>query len=144
MSKERYTEHTFAWGLPNGDSVTKSNYNLADIETKYIPIQTEIISDNKDKTIAKLQQRIAELEEQLKNAIRFKTPQVERFAVVQYIHWEKKPYKIVNCFDAYKDENMKTRYCFYGVPSANFKVIEICDTKEEAEAKLKEIKGEQK
>ena len=88
-------------------------------------------------------QRISELEEQLKNAIRFKTPQVERFAVVQYIHWEKKPYKIVNCFDAYKDENMKTRYCFYGVPSTNFKVIQICDTKEEAEAKLQEL-GEKK
>lgn len=89
-------------------------------------------------------ERIAELKEQLKNAIRFKTPQVERFAVVQYIHWEKKPYKIVNCFDAYKDENMKTRYCFYGVPSTNFKVIEICDTKAEAQAKLKELKGENK
>ena len=88
--------------------------------------------------------RIKELEGQLKNAIRFKTPQVERFAVVQYIHWEKKPYKIVNCFDAYKDENMKTRYCFYGVPSTNFKVIEICDTKAEAQAKLKELKGENK
>lgn len=84
-------------------------------------------------------ERIAELEEQLKNAIRFKTPQIERFAVVQYIHWEKKPYKIVNCFDAYKDENMKTRYCFYGVPSTNFKVIEICNTKEEAQAKLREL-----
>lgn len=84
-------------------------------------------------------ERIAELEAQLKNAIRFKTPQIERFAVVQYIHWEKKPYKIVNCFDAYKDENMKTRYCFYGVPSTNFKVIQICDTKEEAQAKLKEL-----
>ena len=87
-------------------------------------------------------QRIAELEEQLKNAIRFKTPQIERFAIVQYIHWEKKPYKIVNCFDAYKDENMKTRYCFYGVPSTNFKLIQICDTKEEAQAKLQELKGE--
>lgn len=84
-------------------------------------------------------QRISELEEQLKNAIRFKTPQIERFAVVQYMHWEKKPYKIVNCFDAYKDENMKTRYCFYGVPSTNFKVIEICNTKEEAQAKLREL-----
>lgn len=89
-------------------------------------------------------QRIAELEEQLKNAIRFKTPPIERFAVVQYIHWEKKPYKIVNCFDAYKDENMETRYCFYGVPSTSFKVIQICDTKEEAEAKLKELQGENK
>lgn len=68
MSKERYAEHTVAWELPNGDSVTKSNYNLADIETKYIPIQTEIISDNKDKNIVELQQRISELEEQLKNA----------------------------------------------------------------------------
>jgi DNA-binding ferritin-like protein len=67
MSKERYAEHTVAWELPNGDSVTKSNYNLADIGTKYIPIPTEIISDNKDKIIAELQQRIAELEEQLKS-----------------------------------------------------------------------------
>ena len=32
--------------LPTGDSVTKGNYNLADIETKYIPIQTEMISDD--------------------------------------------------------------------------------------------------
>ena len=30
MSKERYAEHTVAWELPNGDSVTKGNYNLAD------------------------------------------------------------------------------------------------------------------
>lgn len=90
------------------------------------------------------EKRIAELEEQLKNAIRFKTPQIERFAVVQYIHWEKKPYKIVNCFDAYKDENMKTRYCFYGVSSINFKVIQICNTKEEAEARLRELKENEK
>ena len=44
--KERYAEDTVAWELPTGDSVTKGNYNLADIETKYIPIQTEIISDD--------------------------------------------------------------------------------------------------
>lgn len=93
--------------------------------------------------VVQYKKRIAELEEQLKNAIRFKTPQVERFAVVQYLHWEKKPYKIVNCFDAYKDENMKTIYCFYGVPSTNFKVIQICNTEEEAQAKLKEL-GENK
>ena len=92
-------------------------------------------------TLNQQSERILELEEQLKNVIRFKTPQTERFAVVQYIHWEKKPYKIVNCFDAYKDENMKTRYCFYGVPSTNFKVIQICNTKEEAQAKLEELKG---
>ena len=65
MSKERYVEHTVALELPIRDSVTKGNYNLADIETKYLPIQTEVVSDNKDKTINKLQQRISELEEQL-------------------------------------------------------------------------------
>lgn len=69
MSKERYVEHTVAWELPNRDSVTKGNYNLADIETKYLPIQTEVVSDSKDHTINELKQRIAELEEQLKNAI---------------------------------------------------------------------------
>ena len=46
--KERYAEHTVAWELPTGDSVTKGNYNLADIETKYIPIRTEMISDDND------------------------------------------------------------------------------------------------
>lgn len=65
MSKERYAEHTVAWELPNGDSVTKSNYNLSGIGTKYIPIQTGTVSDNKGQTINELQQRIAELEEQL-------------------------------------------------------------------------------
>lgn len=65
MSKERYVEHTVALELPIRDSVTKGNYNLADIETKYLPIQTEVVSDNKDKTINKLQQRIAEFKKQL-------------------------------------------------------------------------------
>lgn len=65
MSKERYVEHTVALELPIRDSVTKGNYNLADIETKYLTIQTEVVSDNKDKTINKLQQRIAELKKQL-------------------------------------------------------------------------------
>ena len=64
MSKEeRYAEHTTAWELPNGDSVTKSNYNLADIETKYMPIQTEVICDDKDKIIADLEAKLAESEE---------------------------------------------------------------------------------
>ena len=65
MSKERYVEHTVACELPIRDSVTKGNYNLADIETKYLPIQTEVVSDNKYKTINKLQQQIAELKQQL-------------------------------------------------------------------------------
>ena len=87
-------------------------------------------------------QRIAELEEQLKNAIRFKTPQVERFAVVQYIHRKGKPYKIEHCYDTYKDENMNTVYCYYDCDSYNFHVIQICATKEEAQAKLEKLQGE--
>ena len=67
MSK-RYVGHTVAWELPNRDSVTKGNYNLEDIETKYLPMQTEVVSDNKDHTIDELKQRIAELEEQLKKS----------------------------------------------------------------------------
>jgi hypothetical protein len=86
-------------------------------------------------------QRIAKLEEQLKNAIRFKTPQIERFAVVQYIHRKGKPYKIEHCYDTYKDENMNTVYCYYDCDSYNFHVIQICDTKAEAQAKLEELKG---
>ena len=56
--EERYVEHTTAWELPNGDSVTKSNYNLADIEMKYMPIQTEVICE-------KLQDKVADLEAKL-------------------------------------------------------------------------------
>ena len=135
MSKERYTEHTFAWELPNGDSVTKSNYNLTDIETKYIPIQTEIISDNKDKTIAKLQQRIAALEEQLKNSIRPKFNRQEHIYCVAF--GEIREFVVV----AYLDNSItlcedtatgRLEWC-----DNNFLVL----TKEEAEAKLKEIKG---
>lgn len=87
-------------------------------------------------------QRIAELEEKLKNAIRFKTPYVERFAVVQYVHRQGKPYKIEHCYDCYKDENMETIHCYYDCDSYNFRVIQICDTEEEALEKLEELKGE--
>lgn len=83
MSKERYAEHPVTWELPNGDSVTKGNYNLSDIGTKYIPIQTEIVSDSKDHTIDELQQRIAELEEQLKNS----TKQVRKEVCEEIRNW---------------------------------------------------------
>lgn len=112
---------------------------IRDTEIDFPYYTDEIIEllDEKD-------QRIAELEEKFNNLleIRYKTPHVERFAVVQYIHWNKKPYKIVNCFDAYKDKDLNISYCFYGCGSTNFKVIKICDTKEEAQAKLEELKGE--
>lgn len=98
MSKERYVEHTVAWELPIRDSVTKGNYNLADIETKYLPIQTEVVSDNKDKTINKLQQRIAELEEQLKGCI---IPKFEIGQEVFYVAPKRQIVKaiVIGCFE---------------------------------------------
>ena len=81
MSKEeRYVEHTAAWELPNGDSVTKSTYNLADIETKYMPIQTEVICDDKYKTIADLEAKLVESESKrksLEEKIKFLTEETE-------------------------------------------------------------------
>lgn len=64
--KERYSEHTGAWELPTGDSVTKGNYNLADIETRYIPMQTEMISNDKDKKIADIEVKLAEKDKRIK------------------------------------------------------------------------------
>ena len=102
-------------------------------------------SKNKpNQLVDKLLQENTELKKKLKNAIRFKTPQIERFAVVQYMHRKGKPYKIEHCYDTYKDENMNTVYCYYDCDSYNFRVIQICDTKEEAQAKLEELKGENK
>jgi hypothetical protein len=72
--------------------------------------------------------------------IRYKTTPFERFAVVQYYHWNKKPYKIVNCFDAYKDKDMNIVPCYYGCGSTNFKLIKICDTMEEAKKVLEELR----
>lgn len=138
MSKERYVEHTVAWELPIRDSVTKGNYTLADIETKYLPIQTEVVSDNKDKTINKLQQRIAELEEQLKNAI------VPKFKVGD------KVYAIIDTF-AYTDVfpvEIRDTHLLYevwdGEDTTKQHFTRIFATKEEAKAKLRELQGEKK
>lgn len=142
MSKERYAEQTVAWELPNGDSVAKSNYNLADIETKYIPIQTEIISDNKDKTIDELQQRIAELEEQLKNAI------VPRFKIGDYFieYWDKTPSiyqyqgnKHFKCLN--KEQGYHCDYVILGALLLEEGFIQQI-SKEEAIKRLEELKGE--
>ena len=83
---------------------------------------------------------IKELEALLKTVREFETPRIERYAVVQYSHWGNKPYKIVKCFDCYKDKDMKIVYCYYGVKSSNFKVIKICDTEEEAKSLIKQLK----
>ena len=119
--------------------------NINDIKKECCKIWNSL----KDKTkmidyLVESKERERQLEEKFNNIleVRYKTPQIERFAVVQYIHWNKKPYKIVKCFDVYKDKDMKTHYCFYGCASTNFKIIKICDTKEEAQAKLQELKGE--
>lgn len=94
----------------------------------------------------KKDQRIAELEEKFNNIleVRYKTPHFDRFAVVQYVYRKNKPYKIVNCFDAYKDKDMNIVPCFYNCGSTNFKLIQIYSTLEEAEAKIKELRKNEK
>ena len=89
----------------------------------------------------KLEQELAELKEKLSKATQFETPHIERFALVRYLAQKNKPYKIVNCYDCYRDKEYKIHYCFYNVKSMNFKLIEVFDTEQEAQAKLKEIQG---
>ena len=89
----------------------------------------------------KLEQELAEVKEKLSKATQFETPHIERFALVRYLAQKNEPYKIVNCYDCYRDKDYKIHYCFYNVKSMNFKLIEVFDTKQEAQAKLKEIQG---
>lgn len=134
---KRYVGHTVAWELPNRDSVTKGNYNLEDIETKYLPMQTEVVSDNKDHTVDELKQRIAELEEQLANSIRPKFPRQEH--ICGFAFGEIREYIVV----AYLDNNITL------CKNIETSELEWCDNKflvrtfEEAQAKLKEL-GENK
>lgn len=103
MSKEeRYAEHTVAWELPNGDSVTKSNYNLADIETKYIPIQTEVICDDKDKTISDLETKLAESEENNK-LLEMQLQDMER----SKLSWENQYFTLYNTLKNYREVTEK-------------------------------------
>ena len=101
MSKEeRYAEHTVAWELPKCDSVTKGNYNLADIETKYMPIQTEVVSDSKDKIIADLQSQLAEKEKEIEELKKYKKGAYEKYvAKCKYLQCQIK--------DLYKSQNQK-------------------------------------
>ena len=138
MSKERYVEHTVALELPIRDSVTKGNYNLADIETKYLPIQTEVVSDNKDKTINKLQQRISELEEQLKNAI------VPKFKVGDKVYAIIDTWAYTSVFPVEIRDTHLLYDVWDGEDTTKQHFTRIFATKEEAEAKLQELQGEKK
>lgn len=89
----------------------------------------------------KLEQELAELKEKLSKATQFETPHIERFAIVRYLAQKNEPYKIVNCYDCYRDKDYKIHYCFYNVKSMNFKLIEVFATEQEAQDKLKEIQG---
>lgn len=89
----------------------------------------------------KLEQELAELKEKLSKATQFETPHIERFALVRYLAQKNKPYKIVNCYDCYRDKEYKIHYCFYNVKSMNFKLIKVFATEQEAQDKLKEIQG---
>ena len=97
--------------------------------------------EQKDQRIAELEQELAELKEKLSKATQFETPHIERFALVRYLAQKNKPYKIVNCYDCYRDKEYKIHYCFYNVKSMNFKLIKVFATEQEAQDKLKEIQG---
>ena len=99
------------------------------------------VIEKQQKRIAELEKELAELKEKLSKATQFETPHIERFALVRYLAQKNEPYKIVNCYDCYRDKDYKIHYCFYNVKSMNFKLIEVFDTKQEAQAKLKEIQG---
>ena len=88
----------------------------------------------------KLEQELAELKEKLSKATQFETPHIERFALVRYLAQKNKPYKIVNCYDCYRDKEYKIHYCFYNVKSMNFKLIEVFATEQEAQVKLRSLK----
>ena len=99
------------------------------------------VIEKQQKRIAELEQELAELKEKLSKATQFETPHIERFAIVRYLAQKNEPYKIVNCYDCYRDKDYKIHYCFYNIKSMNFKLIEVFDTKQEAQEKLKEMKG---
>ena len=136
---KRYVGHTVAWELPNRDSVTKGNYNLEDIETKYLPMQTEVVSDNKDHTIDELKQRIAELEEQLKNAIVPKFKYGQDVWCVYPTNEHRQGFVFELEFVGYTKD--KIICCI--TENEEFEYDEVFETKEEAKAKLKEL-GEKK
>ena len=95
----------------------------------------------KDDKIKQLEAKLAELKEKLSKATQFETPHIERFALVRYLAQKNKPYKIVNCYDCYRDKEYKIHYCFYNVKSMNFKLIKVFATEQEAQDKLKELQG---
>ena len=96
--KERYAEHTVAWELPTGDSVTKGNYNLADIETKYIPIQTEMISDDND-----YQEEIRQLKQSQKQLAIEELEKLREYIVLNDEYDEEIGCNIIKTFDLIED-----------------------------------------
>lgn len=141
MSKEIYIVNCYTC-QHNGQETCKGCNTLlnGDVEPyKNWELREDL--SQKDQRIAELEQELAELKEKLSKATQFETPHIERFALVRYLAQKNEPYKIVNCYDAYRDKNYKTNYCFYNVKSMNFKLIEVFATEQEAQAKLKEIQG---
>ena len=101
--KERYAEHTVAWELPTGDSVTKGNYNLADIETKYIPIQTEMISDDND-----YQEEIRQLKQSQKQLAISELEALAKFSEENAYYYEEEQFaKQINKYISEKIKSLK-------------------------------------
>lgn len=119
-------------------NIIKDNEGIPALLNNY---QATVRLNELNDRIKELEQELAELKEKLSKATQFETPHIERFALVRYLAQKNKPYKIVNCYDCYRDKEYKIHYCFYNVKSMNFKLIEVFSTEQEAQVKLKEIQG---
>lgn len=119
-------------------NVIKDNEDIPALLNNY---QATVRLNELNDKVKELEQELAELKEKLSKATQFETPHIERFALVRYLAQKNKPYKIVNCYDCYRDKEYKIHYCFYNVKSMNFKLIKVFATEQEAQTKLKEIQG---
>lgn len=117
--------------------IIKDNEDIPALLDNYLA--TVRLNEFNDK-VKELEQELAELKEKLSKVTQFETPHIERFALVRYLAQKNKPYKIVNCYDCYRDKDYKIHYCFYNVKSMNFKLIEVFATEQEAQAKLRSLK----
>lgn len=86
--------------------------------------------------------RLAELEDKIENKKLVFIPKYsEKYAIIKYTFWKNQPFDIAIYYPCGIKMNGDIEYGFSGIKSGNIMVIEDgFDTKEEAEAKLKELK----
>jgi len=87
--------------------------------------------------------RLAELEDMIESKKLVFVPEYsEKYAIIKYTFWKNQPFDIAIYYPCGVKMNGDIEYAFSGIKSGNITVIEDgFDTKEEAEAKLKELKN---